>query len=141
MVGGVAVIGLEDLLGIFQRAVVIAETPAEHGRGIGRCRTGGERDIDQTVGLEGRIEGDAEIAGLAFDIGLRQARNRGWLAAGGKEFEPAFLLGEQEAAIGEESHAPGLFGRRHLFETDTGKSGPSGGRNVRSRRSSGFSAS
>ena len=111
MIGRIAAIGPEDFGHVFQRAAIIAEAAMDDRRTIGRVIALGIGNIDLPVGGKVRVQRDAEIAGLAFRIGWRQAADgRRRAFAAGDIFQAAFLFREQQVAIRQEGHAPRKFG-------------------------------
>ena len=100
--------GLEDALHAEQR--IVAELgPRQHRRGAALALAGiGE--IEHGVPREVGVQADVEQAALAARIDLGQAADRRpFEPAVGEDAQPARPLGDQQAAVGQEGHAPRLL--------------------------------
>ena len=100
--------GLEDTLQADQR--VVAELrPRQHGRRAA-VALAGIGEIDQGIAGEAGVQADVEQAALAAGIDLRQAAHRRpFEPSAGEDPQATRPLGDQNPAVGQESHAPGLL--------------------------------
>src|SRR5690606_19801592 len=97
------------------RAAIQHELAARHRRAA-RVAVAGfrEAEIDIAVVHEIRVDGDVAEAALSSIIDLGYARDIDRFAAEADELQNAPLLGDEDAAIGEEGECPRLFKDAHL---------------------------